>query len=197
MSNEKKKYKKSVPTNFKRIESFKEKSPEIIVPATRILQLGGLKTIKFNKGMSAEKFLGVKEGAPRVAKKILGSLIELMMLDVIEGDYVYLNKQMNASISVNNKPILDSFFSAESHPNTQTEIPKLDVIKAEFKYPIIVFDPGREKDRLMLTVIPRFLFALLIDNVNSGKIYTKNKKEYILNTLNRERVFNKETRKWE
>ena len=152
--------------------------------------------MKFNKGMTAEKFLGTKEGVPKVAKKILSTLLELMVLDVIEGDYVYINRHMNASLSVNHRPILDSFFNADSHPNVVVEIPKLDVIKAEFKYPIIVFDPGRPKDRLMLTVVPRYLFALLIDNVNNGKKYTKNKKEYVLNTLQREKVFDQETRKW-
>jgi hypothetical protein len=118
------------------------------------------------------------------------------MLDVINGDKVFLNHKLNASFSVNGRPILNSFFKASPHPNAQEDVPTLDVVAAGFKYPIIVFDPGRGKDRLMLAVVPRFLFALLVDNINNGKTYPKSTKEYILNTLNRDAIWDDKNRKW-
>ena len=96
---------------------------------------------------------------------------------------------------MNHRPILDKFFKSESHKDTKIEVPKLDVIKAGFKYPIVVFDPGGDSE-LCLTVIPRFLYALLTDKINSGKTFPKSTKEYILNRLHRDNEWNKEKHKW-
>jgi len=180
-----------------RLQSIDGSSPDIVVKAVELFSKAKVKTIKFNDGMSAEKFLKRKEGAPVVTNKIIGSLMELMILDVINGDIVYFNKKLNSSFSVNSRPILSNFFKGKSHKGVVTPVPKLDVAAAGFKYPIIVFDPGREGDRLMLTVVPRFLYALLTDNINNGKRYIKSSKEYILNTLNRKAEWNDETRKSE
>lgn len=187
--------KKKESAASKKRASHKGTDPRIVIPVRDLFFDGIVKSITYSEGHSSHSFTN-GEGVTVAAMRILATLVELMILDVLEGKVVYFNEKLGASFSVNHRPILDKFFKGESHKNTRLEIPKLDVIKAGFKYPIIVFDPGGQSD-LCLTVIPRYLYALLTDKINRGKTFPKSKKEYILNKLYRENEWNEEKNKYE
>ena len=193
MKNMKKKRKESVAS--KNRASHNKSDARIVIPAIELFFDGAVKTIKYNEGVTSHSFTAGM-GITVAARRILNTLVELMILDVLEGKVVYFNKKLNSSFSVNHRPVMDSFFKGSSHENTKVAIPKLDVIKSGFKYPIVVFDPGREKDQLCLTVIPRVFYALLTDNINNGKTYPKSTKEYILNKLMREKTWDEKSKRW-
>ena len=103
-------------------------------------------------------------------------LMELMIMDVIEGNLVYFHKATGAKFSVHDWLVHSELIEGKGiHDNMMT--PLVDLKVTGYKMPVIVFDPGYKNSALCKVFIPQYLYSMLVHKVNEGKKYFKSNKK--------------------
>jgi len=150
---------------------------KIITPLSELLH-GKVDKIKYKKGFSNKDIVS-DHGTSQVYAKILFKLLELMIMDVIEGYIVYFNKYSTSFLYVDTRPVSQAFIKGE-YDKEDMKIPKIDLKVTNYRTPFIAFDPGGHGTPCLVNV-PIYLFSLLIEKVNEGKKYAKSTKDFWIN----------------
>jgi hypothetical protein len=103
-------------------------------------------------------------------------LLELILLDVIDGNIVYLDPKRSSKLYVDTAPARAEIIMGKNAENAK--IPLIDFRASGYKVPVVVFDTGYASSSLMQCFVPKYLYAALIDNVNIGKKYPKGNKVF-------------------
>jgi hypothetical protein len=152
------------------------KSDDRIVLSVSDLLHEKVDKIKYNDGFSNSDITKARNTSA-VYNKVLFRLMELMIMDVIEGDLVYFNRRSKARFSVHYWMTHKELIEGKGiHDNMETEL--VDLTKTNYRMPVIAFDPGYKNSKLCLTYIPKYLYGMLIDKVNEGKKYPQSNKRF-------------------
>ena len=151
-------------------DKFKD-DERINITAESILR-NRVKKIKY-KGDFTNSAISSSRRTSYVHATILFKLFELIMLDVIEGVMVFLNKKQGAKFYVDSVQPSKEYITGKGLDKRDTRMPVIDLRATGYRIPMVVFDPGYKRARLCEVRIPYYLYALLIDQVNSGKKYIK------------------------
>ena len=135
--------------------------------------------IKYKKGFS-NKDMTSDHGTTTVYAKVLFKLLELMILDVIEGHIVYFNKRVRSRFYVDYTPAGKNLIMGKGIKE-EMKIPLVDFRVTKYRMPLIAFDPGYKNSSPCQAFIPSYLYSLLIEKVNSGKKYSKSTKDFWFN----------------
>lgn len=154
--------------------------PRVIVPIADILQ-GRVDKIKFKPGFNAKSVVS-DGGTTRVYSAVLFRLMELMIMDVIAGDIVYLDKKRKAMFYVDYMPVAASMIEGTSIKENM-KIPLVNLRLTNYKMPIIAFDPGYKYSTPCICRIPLYLYVMLIEEVNKGRKYPKSVKDFRANKM--------------
>lgn len=146
----------------------------IVSSVTRLLE-NKVDKIKFKEGFKAAD-ITTDKGTPLAYNKIFFRLMELMMLDVIEGNIVCFNKNTNACFYVHDWITHKELFEGKGIKEDR-KIPLVDFKATGYKMPVVVFDPGYRDSELCKVFIPEYLYGMLIERVNEGKKYPKTVKK--------------------
>jgi hypothetical protein len=153
-------------------------SPNVIVPMADLLDKE-LKKIKFKEGFTT-KDITSDGGTSRVYSAVLFRLMELIVMDVIAGDIVYFNKRVGSRFYVDFKPAGTEIINGEG-VTEDMGFPLVDLRVTRYRMPIIVFDPGYKTSSPCTCIVPKYLYAMLIEEVNKGRKYPKGTKEFWYN----------------
>jgi hypothetical protein len=140
----------------------------VVISVASLLK-GKVDAVKYEKGFS-NKHIAANCHTNTVYNKVLYRLLELMIMDVIEGDLVYFHRETKARFSVHYWMTHPELIEGKGiHDDMETNL--VDLSKTNYRMPVIVFDPGYKDSPLCLTYIPSYLYGMLIDKVNEGKKY--------------------------
>lgn len=155
------------------------KTDERIIVTVKDLLQGRLKKIKYKKGFS-NKDVVTDHGTTSVYAAVLFKLLELMIMDVIDGHIVYFNRRLKARFYVDWQPVSASMIAGKGITENM-KTPLVDFKVSGYKMPLLTFDPGYKNSTPCQLFVPSYLYAMLIEKVNEGFKYTKGIKEYWFN----------------
>lgn len=135
--------------------------------------------IKYKKGFS-NRDITADHGTTTVYAKVLFKLLELMILDVIEGHIVYFNKRVKARFYVDYTPAGKNLIMGKGIKKDM-KIPLVDFKVTRYRMPLIAFDPGYRRATPCQVYVPSYLYSLLVEKINAGKKYTKSTKDFWFN----------------
>lgn len=140
-----------------------------------------LDEIKYKEGYSNRDIYsrGYTTGVYTV---ILFKLLELIVLDVIEGMIVIFNKKRDAKFYVDYHPASTDMILGKTEKKDNS-VPKVDFKKSKYRIPFIAFDSGYKGSNAGKVIIPNYLYAYLVDKVNSGFKYSSGTKRNVMNIL--------------
>jgi len=164
----------NIVDNMKNKHSLKM-DPRITVTAVDLLQ-HRVKRIKYKKGFSNVDIVS-DHGTTAAYSKIIFSLFELMILDVIAGDIVYIDKKRKNRFYVETKTVSKEFIDGKGITENM-RIPMLDLSVTKYKAPFIAYDTGYLSAAPCDVFVPSYLFSALIEEVNNGKKYSKVNKKF-------------------
>jgi len=159
---------------YKRFET----DERVIVSVADLLQ-DRLDAIKYKPGHKASSITS-DSGTSRVYSTILFRLLELMIMDVIEGHVVYFDKKVKSMFFVDYKPASQEIIKGKGIKENM-KIPLVDFRVTNYRMPIIAFDPGYKSSTLCECYVPPYLYSMLIEKVNQGKKYPKSTKDFWCN----------------
>ena len=149
--------------------------PRVTVPVKELLQ-NRVRKIKYKKGFSNADIVS-DHGTTSVHARIIFTLFELMILDVISGDIVYIDKKRKNRFYVEMKTVSKEFIEGKGITD-KMKIPMLDLRASKYKAPFIAYDTGYRITAPCDVFIPSYLFSYLIDEVNKGRRYSKANKRF-------------------
>jgi len=150
----------------------------IVVPMADLLA-GELKKIKYKKGFSNKDIVS-DGGTTRAYSAVLFRLMELIVMDVIAGHIVYFNKRVGSRFYVDYQPAGPELIRGKGIKENM-DFPLVDLRVTRYRMPIIAFDPGYKNSSPCICIVPKYLYAMLIDAVNKGKKYPKGTKDFWYN----------------
>lgn len=156
---------------YKRFET----DERVIVSVADLLQ-DRLEGIKYKPGCGSRTITS-DGGTSRVYSTILFRLLELMIMDVIEGHVVYFDKTVKSMFYVDYRPASQELISGKGI-REDMKIPLVDFKVTNYRMPIIAFDPGYKRSTPCECFIPPYLYTMLIEKINSGKKYPKSTKDF-------------------
>lgn len=157
--------------------SREREDDRVSIPATSFFK--DKDRIKYKKGFTNAD-IDTRHKTSGVYTKIFFRLLELMIMDVLEGHVVYLNKRTKARFYVDYRDVLlKNVISAEKL--AKPHIPRVDLTLTKMRTPIIAFDSGHANSSLCFVRIPEYLYIDMINKVNSGKKFSRGKKEFWFN----------------
>jgi hypothetical protein len=159
------------------VKKFKTPS-NVVIPMSDLLA-GELKKIKY-KNKFNNKDIVSDGGTSRVYNAVLFRLMELIIMDVIEGHIVYFNKRAGSKFYVDYQPAGQELIKGKGIKDNRG-FPLVDLRVTRYRMPIIAFDPGYKSSTPCVCIIPKYLYALLIEAVNKGKKYPKGVKNFWYN----------------
>ena len=142
---------------------------------------GKLPYIKYKNGFTARSITSDR-GNSRAYSTILFRLMELLILDVIEGHIVYFDRERKSRFYVEYYPASPERIAKEGLDKNSKCIP-IDFSKTKYRVPFIAFDPGYRGSPVCQCDIPPYLYDMLVEEVNKGKVYTKGTKVYFASKL--------------
>lgn len=157
--------------------SKEREDARVTIPAPDFFK--GKKRIKYKKGFKNAD-IDSRHKTTGVYTKVFFRLLELMVMDVIEGDVVYLNKRTKARLYVDYREVLfKNILSAAKL--ARPHIPKVDFSLTKMRTPFIAFDTGYVNSSPCFVRIPEYLYIDLIHKINGGKRYSKGMKDFWFN----------------
>lgn len=138
-----------------------------------------VKKIKYKKGFNNAS-ITADHGTTTVYAKVLFKLLELMILDVIEGHIVYFSRRVKSRFYVDWTPAGKNLIMGKGIKDDM-KIPLVDFKVTRYRMPLIAFDPGYTRSTPCQVYVPSYLYSLLVEKVNSGKKYTKSSKDFWFN----------------
>lgn len=156
----------------------KREDERVVIPAPDFLR-DKVTQIKYKKGFKNAD-IDSHHKTPGVYNKILFRLLELMVMDVIEGHTVYFNKRTKARIYVDYRDVLMRNIKSADRL-AKAHIPRVDFSITRMRTPFIAFDTGHAKSTPCLLKTPEYLYIDLINQINKGKKYAKSMKEFFFN----------------
>jgi hypothetical protein len=151
----------------------------IVTPLTVLLE-GSVKKIDHKQGFT-NKDITSNHSTEYAYSTIMYKLMELVILDVIEGNIVYLDSKRKAKVYVDYEPAKTEMIMGKNADNAI--IPLIDFRASKYRVPIIVFDTGYKDSSLMKCFLPKYLYGALVEKVNTGKQYPKGTKIYWANKV--------------
>lgn len=107
-----------------------------------------------------------------VYTRVLFQLLELMLIDVAAGNIVYLDKKRKARLYVVFKPASKNMLLGRGLKK-DSKIPKINFKATKYRVPMFAFDPGYENSTPAFVRVPTHIYAILIDEANTGRRYPK------------------------
>jgi hypothetical protein len=150
----------------------------VVVTVVDLLQ-DRLDRINYKKGYSA-KDVHSDGGTSRSYSVVLFKLMELMIMDVIEGKVVYFDRKAKSMFYVDFRPASADMIAGKGLKDDM-KIPLIDFQMTNYRVPFIAFDPGSEASTPCQCYIPPYLYSMLIDEVNKGRKYPKSTKDFSFN----------------
>lgn len=154
---------------------------ERVIVTTKDLLAGRVKKIKYKKGFTNADITS-DHGTTAVYTKILFKLLELMIMDVIEGHIVYFSKKAKSIFYIDfRQASRELLLGKGAHKDMNT--PLVDFKKTKYRMPIVSFDPGYVGSEPCMVFVPSYLYSMLIDKVNAGTTYIKSNKDFWFNKI--------------
>ena len=153
-----------------------ETDNKVIIAMADLLH-GKLERVKYKKGFKASDITS-DHGTSRVYSTILFRLMELIVMDVIEGHVVYFDKKIKSRFYVDFKPVSETLIQGKGLKEDSAIV---DLRVTQYRMPIIAFDPGYKNSTPCHCFIPNYLYRMLVEKVNSGKKYSKSTKDFWFN----------------
>lgn len=150
-----------------------DKEGKVVVTFTELIK-GHMGTPKYKKGYS-NKDIAVDHGNDIVYNRIMFRLLELMIMDVIDGDIVYFNEKLGSKMYVDMHPASPAMIKGKGLDKMKGE--KIDFAVTRYRVPFVAFDPGGARS-MCKVIIPSYLYNDLIRKVNSGQKYPKGLKKF-------------------
>ena len=150
---------------------------DIIVPCTRLFE-GAVPRINYSKGYS-NKSITSNHSTEYAYSTIMYKLFELIILDVIAGNIVYLDSKRKAKLYVDSKPATTEIIMGKNAEKAGISL--IDFRASRYTIPVMIFDTGYKSSTLMQCFLPKYLYSALVDNINSGKKYPKGTKVFWAN----------------
>lgn len=154
-------------------------SDERVVVTVKDLLQHKVNKIKYKKGFT-NKDISSDLGTTSVYSKVLFKLLELMIMDVIEGHIVYFNRKSKARFYVDWTPASPALIAGKGLKENM-RIPKVDFKKSGYRMPLVAFDPGYAKSTPCQVYVPAYIYSMLVNKVNEGMRYTKSAKDFWFN----------------
>ena len=158
----------------KTVADIRALKQEFIISCVRLFE-NTVPDIKHKKGFTNKDITSNKSNHYAYSV-ILYKLLELVLLDVIDGNIVYLDAKKAAKLYVDTAPARPEIILGKNAE--KAKIPLIDFRASGYKVPIVIFDTGYKSSSLMQCYIPKYLYSALIDNVNRGKKYPKGNKVF-------------------
>ncbi|MCK5788093.1 MAG: hypothetical protein KAH32_03795 [Chlamydiia bacterium] len=136
------------------------------------------KKIKFNVGWRVHD---ISRDTKAIYIRVLFRLLELITLDVANGTVVIVDKKRGSKFYVASRSASKSMIEGKGWEKAQKKsdsIPKLDLMKLGYKVPFFAFDPGG-KLRPVMVMVPKYIYAVLVENANKGMKFAKSSKSFI------------------
>lgn len=146
---------------------------KVVVTFTELIK-GHMGTPKYKKGFSNKDIVAAHNN-DLVYNRMLFRLLELMIMDVINGDVVYFNKKAGSKMYVDMHPASPAMIKGKGLGKKDTE--KIDFNVTRYRVPFIAYDPGGERS-MCKVFIPKYLYNELVRKANSGKRYPKGLKKF-------------------
>lgn len=158
--------------------SKKKEDPRVIVPLTSLVK-DGIKQIKYRKGFTNTDVCKSHK-TERIYAKVMFRLLELMIMDVLDGNIVYFSKRTGARFYVDYRDVtIKNVLNAGKFG--RPDIEKVDFGVTNMRTPFVAFDPGYKGSGPCLVTVPKYLYNDLIHRVNGGKKYAKASKDFWFN----------------
>lgn len=135
------------------------------------------KRIKYKKGFS-NRSLTTTHKTSIVYMHVLFTMLELMLLDVVDGDTVFLDKKKGSRLYVDSRPVDVAMVGGKGWDEKKAKSPKVDLRASGYRMPIFAFDPGPSTSRPALIHAPWYIYTALVENINAGKKYGKPLKRF-------------------
>lgn len=147
---------------------------DVVVSFTKLFK-GHTKKIKYKEGFR-NKDITTNRRTTHVYNKIMYTLFELMIIDVIEGHVVYLDKKRGARLYVDFMAAPASVIEGKNIKKDR-KAPLIDLQVTGYKMPFIAYDPGGSTHVCKMN-IPMHLYTQLVLAVNTGKKYIGGTKKF-------------------
>lgn len=154
-------------------------TPSNVVISMAELLAGELKKIKYKSGFNNKDIVS-DGGTSRAYSAVLFRLMELIVMDVIAGHIVYFNKKRGSKFYVDYQPAGPELIKGKGIKDDM-DFPLVDLRVTRYRMPIIAFDPGYKNSTPCVCIVPKYLYAMLIEEVNKGKKYPKGLKDFWYN----------------
>jgi len=130
------------------------------------------KKIEFKKGHTLAELIPNKYKSA-VYNWVMYYILELMLMDVANGDIVFLDKKRKSRLYVVFKDATPNMLAGKGYDEKKSKIPKIDFKVTGYKVPFFAFDPGYEDAHPALLHVPAYLYSILIEQANTGIKYPK------------------------